>query len=140
MIDAVAPGDSAKSRQIEVRILDLERIKGPFDEVKSAGQRVVALRQLQTAAQAMIAPAVAHRQHVGMKIGVAGARAGNGEGKADEVIAVERADDLPTDLAADDEHAQRNQIDVIKIPDLLLQGDAGLKFLHAVAFANGDPI
>src|SRR5215470_11832177 len=75
-----------------------------------------------------------------VQIRMAGARAGNGKGEANELIAVECADDLSADLAADDEHAQRNEIDIIEIPDFFLERNAGLKLLHAVAFADGDSI
>src|ERR1043166_4447853 len=75
-----------------------------------------------------------------VQIRMAGAGPGDGEGKANQFIAIECADDLPADLAADHEHAQRNQVHIIEVPDLFLQGDTGLKFLHAVAFADGNSV
>src|ERR1051326_4355237 len=75
-----------------------------------------------------------------VQIGMAGARAGNGEGEAEQLGALKGADDLPTDLPADDEHAQRNQIDISKIPDLFLERNASLKLFQAVALADGDPV
>src|ERR1041384_5150201 len=75
-----------------------------------------------------------------VQIRLTGAGSGDGEGKTNQFITVERADDLPTDFAADHEHAQRHQIDIVKIPDFFLQGDTGLEFFHAVAFTDGDSI
>src|SRR5438270_7083955 len=136
MVDAVAPRDGAEPRQIEVRVLDFQRIEGPFQQVKAGLERVIALGQLQAAAEAIISPRLAHRQHVRVQIRMAGARAGNGESKADQLAAIKGADDLPADFPADHEHAQRDQVHVVKIPDLFLQRDAGLELFHAVALAN----
>src|SRR5690349_21956547 len=75
-----------------------------------------------------------------MQIGMPGAAAGNGKRKTHQLAAVESPNGLSADLLADHEHAQRHQVHVIKIPDLFLQGDAGLEFFHARTFADGNLI
>src|ERR1051326_3197577 len=75
-----------------------------------------------------------------MQVRMAGARAGNGKGEADQLIAVESPDDLATNLAAHDEHPERDKVDIVKIPNFFLQRDAGLQLLHAVALADGNLI
>src|SRR5579859_7580664 len=75
-----------------------------------------------------------------MQISMPGPGAGDGKGKAHQVVALEGPNGLAADLLADHEHAQRHQVHVIKIPDLFLQGDAGLKFFHAGTFADSNSI
>src|ERR1700704_854858 len=75
-----------------------------------------------------------------MQIGMSGAAAGNGKGKANQFTAVERTNDLAADLLADHKHAQRHQIHIVKIPDFFLQRDAGIEFFHAVTFSDCDLI
>src|SRR6516225_4120757 len=98
-------------------VLDLQGIEGPLHQLKATDYRVVTLGQLQTASQAVIAPAVAHGQHVRVQVRAPAALAGNGESKAYEFVilaGVEGADDLPSDLVADHEHAQRDHVNVVK--------------------------
>src|SRR5215472_10631812 len=111
-------------------ILDLQRIEGPFHQLKTAADCVVTLGQLQAAPQSMVAPGAAHRQHVRMQVRMAGTRAGNGKRKTDKFLTVKGADDLPADLLPDDEKTQRHQVHVIKVPNFLLQRDARSEFFY----------
>ena len=138
MVDAVAPGDGAQPRQVEVRVFDFQRIEGPFQQFKSMLHRVITLRQFQPPAQAVVAEFLPHRQHVRMQVGMAGPAARNGKGKAHQFAAIESADDLAPDFLADHEHAQRHQVHIVKLPDFFLQRDAGIEFVHAVTFSDGD--
>ena len=52
------------------------------------------------------------------------------EGKPGHFVARERSDHLPTDFLGHDEHSQRHQVGVGKIPDFLLQGDASSHFIE----------
>src|SRR6185369_15846247 len=72
------------------------------------------------------------------QISMTGAAPGDGEGEADQGTAIESANNLAPDLLAHHEHAQRNQVNIVKIPDLFLQRDAGIQLIHAVTLANGD--
>src|SRR4029077_4690169 len=138
MVYAVTPRDGAQASQIEMRVLDLQRIKGPFQQLNSFFDGIIALRQLQSPPQAVVAVALPHCQHVRMEIGMPCPAAWNGKRKPDEFAAIERANDLPANFLTHNKHAQRNQINIVKPPDLFLQGNAGIEFIHAVAFSNGN--
>src|SRR5262249_8707411 len=143
MVHAVAPGNRPQPNQVQVRVLDLQRIEGPFDEFETFRDGIFALGQLKPAAQAVIAPAIAHSQHVRMQVSVASASAGNGKNEAYELViplAVESADDLAADLLAYYEHAQRHQVDIVEIPHFPLQRNAGLELSDALALADDDPV
>src|SRR3954469_945444 len=71
-----------------------------------------------------------------MKIGISAARARDGHGKTNEFLTIKRADNLTADLCRDNEKPQRDQIDVVKIPDFFLQGDAGFEFADVLAGAD----
>ena len=120
-----------------MRVLNFEWIEGPFQQIDAVLDRVVTLGQLQPPTESVVAVAVANGEHVRMKIWMSGAAAGNGEGKTDQLAAIECADNLPANLLADNEHPQRNQVNIVKIPDFFLQRDAVLEFLHAFTLANG---
>src|SRR5580765_4492601 len=64
--------------------------------------------------------------------------AGNGEGKTDQLAAIESADGLAADFLADHEHAQRYHIHIVILPDFFLQRNAGVEFIHAFTFSDGD--
>src|SRR5258708_37661562 len=138
VVDAVAPRDRAQPRQIQVRVLDLQRIKGPLQQLDSVRNGVITLRQLQPPSQTVVAIALPHGQHVRMEISMTGAAPGNGESEADQITAIKGANDLASDLLAHHEHAQRNRINIVKFPDLFLQHDAGIQLIHALTLANGD--
>src|SRR6185437_11552437 len=121
-----------------MRVLDFQRIKGPLHEIKAVFHRVVALRQLQPATQAMVAERATDCQHVRVQISVPGAAAGNGKSKAHQITAIESANNLSADFLAHHEHAQGNQVNVSKIPNLFLQRDAGVEFVYALALADDD--
>src|SRR5581483_4119838 len=79
-----------------------------------------------------------YRKHVRMQIDMTGSRTGNGERKANHCVALERSHHLASDLVRHDEHAQRDQVCVAKIPDLFLQDDAGAKLVDILASAQFD--
>src|ERR1051326_3570463 len=65
---------------------------------------------------------------------------GNGEGKADKLRAIKSADDLAANFFTNHEHAQRNDIQIVKVPDFLLQINAGFEFVNPAALADGNPL
>src|SRR5690349_5990449 len=140
MVDAVAPRDRAQTRQVQVGILDFQRIESPFQQLNPLLDGVIPLRQFQPPSQAMVAKRVAYGEHVRMQVSMPGAAAGDGKRKAHQLAALESPNGLAADLLADHEHAERHQVHVIKIPDLFLQGNAGLELFHDRTFANGDLI
>src|SRR5690348_1128975 len=64
----------------------------------------------------------------------------NGEGEADKLRAIKRADDLAADFFADHEHAQGNNVQIVKVPDFLLQIYAGFEFINPAAVTDGNPL
>src|ERR1043166_1390288 len=140
MVHAVAPRDRSQPREIQMGVLDFQRIERPFQQLNALLDCVFPLRQFQLATQPMVTKRVAPGGHVRVQVGMTGPAAGNGKRKSYELAAMEGADGLATDLLADDKHAQRHQVDIVKIPDLFLQGDAGLELLHAGTFADGNLI
>src|SRR3989441_7955457 len=104
-------------------IFDFQRIKGPLDQLETARDGVLALKQLDAAAKPGIAVPLANRQHVRMQIRVAAPGPGDGKGESDDFFAVEGADDLSTDFLRDYEHAQRNKFEVGEVPNFLLRSE-----------------
>ena len=96
-------------------------------EFDAAGERVLALHQLEAAAETAVAMVFADGQHMRVQVDVAGARAGYGEREADHNVAFESPHHLASNFVGDHEHAQRNQFRVAEIPDFFLQGDAARK-------------
>ena len=69
-------------------------------------------------------------KHVGVKIGLAVAVAGQGHGESDEGIAVERSQHLAADTLRNDEDAAGDDIAVAVAPDFELEDDATLEVLE----------
>src|SRR5882724_638654 len=75
-----------------------------------------------------------------MQIGICAAGARNGHCEADQIVAVERAENLSADLCGNDKQAKRNQIHIVEIPHLFLQSNAGFEFADAMAGTDdGNP-
>src|SRR5215471_1298746 len=67
-IRLVATNDRPQPSNIEVRVADLQRIKGPLDELDVAGERLIALRELELPSYPLILVFREHGQHVRMQI------------------------------------------------------------------------
>src|ERR1700730_12973397 len=67
-VGLISPAEGAKAVQIEVRIAQLQRVEGPFNQPDSASQSFVALEQFQHPADASVAVISVHAGHVGMEI------------------------------------------------------------------------
>src|SRR5208337_5173286 len=53
----------------------------------------------------------------------------NGHTESHHVLAIERAEHLPSDFRRNDEQPQRDQIDILESPDLALQADDRFEIL-----------
>src|ERR1700728_4226445 len=62
-----AANDHAEAREIEVAVLQVERVEGPLDQVDAASQRLVALEKFQAPAHAAIAELRQDSSDVGMQ-------------------------------------------------------------------------
>src|SRR5690242_7336543 len=101
MVDAVAPRDGAQSRKVQVGVLDFQRIKRPFQQINPLLDGVIPLREFQSPPQAMVAKRVAYGKHVRVQVGMSGTAAGDGEGKAHQLVALEGPNGLAANLLAD---------------------------------------
>src|ERR1700692_317592 len=71
-----------------------------------------------------------------MQIDMAGTSAWHRESEANHLMAIESAHHLSAHFIGHDEHAQRNQLSIGKVPDFFLQSDAGAQLIEAPAVAN----
>src|SRR5882724_9449295 len=138
MVHAVTARNGAQPRQVKVRVLDFQRIESPFQEFIALLNCVIQLGKLQLAAQTVVPERVAYSQHVRVQVSMTGTAAGNGKGKAHQVVATKSSDSLAADFLADHEHAQWNKVQVAEIPDLFLERNAGIEFIDTDAFTNSD--
>src|SRR5579864_8297129 len=104
LIANIAAHDCAEPLDIEIRVLDFERIEGPLDELDTARESVFALLELE--ANALIAILRRDAEHVTVQIGFAPClETGNGEAEADHAAAIVRTESLAADFSGDDEEA-----------------------------------
>src|SRR5579885_3462854 len=82
----VSPGNSPQAVQVEVCVAQLEWIKGPLNQPNAAGQGVLALKELEHAADAPVAVGGIDAGHMGVQVGCAFAKADNREGVADQPL------------------------------------------------------
>src|ERR1035441_2545537 len=110
-----------------MRVLDLQRVERPLHQVEAAGQRIVALRQLQPSSQPGVAILRQHRQHVRVQVRLAGATAGQRHGETHHRIPVQGPDPLAADAVRHDEDALWDQVPITVTPDRELYLDAALE-------------
>src|SRR5262249_48116604 len=88
LVGNVAPHNSAEFLDVEVGVLDFERIEGPLDEVDVPVESFVSLRELELASYSAIAVLRQHAQHVAVQIALrTGLQTRDGEAKADHPFA-----------------------------------------------------
>src|SRR5438128_10684556 len=96
LIDAVTARDYAQFFDIQIGIFYFQRIKGPLDQLETARDGVLALKQLDAAAKPGIAVPLANRHNERMQIGMAAPGPADGKAESDAFVAVEAAADLST--------------------------------------------
>ena len=84
-------------------VSDLQRVEGPLHEIEAAGDSVVALGELEAAANARIAVVRQDGKHVRVEVWAAVTVAGQRHGEAYQGVLVEGTDDLAADALCDDE-------------------------------------
>src|SRR5580692_2327557 len=111
-----------------MRVLNVERIEGPLDQIDTARQGIVPLAKLELAANARIAILRQHTQHVAVQIDLPSLlQTGNRDTESDHAIAIECAQQLATDFRRHHKHPERKQVGVFESPDRFLQGDGFAK-------------
>src|SRR5271169_4711283 len=79
LIDGIAASDCSQAFEIEIRVLDFQRIEGPLQQFVAVRDGVLPLEQLDPPAEAGVAMALFHREHVRVQIGVSVTNTGNRE-------------------------------------------------------------
>src|SRR5688500_9832610 len=83
LIQNIAAYNGPKLLDIEISVLQLDRIEGPLDEVDAARECVLALRNLEQASHAVVAILAQHAHHVAVQVRLFAAfEAGNRQQKA----------------------------------------------------------
>ena len=109
--------DAAETADVEPRVAGQQRIAGPLDQVDAAGQRALALRQLEPQAERPAARLRRDAEQVRPLHHAAVAQAGHGEHAADEPAAlVLGADQDAAGLRRDDELRSRHDVVVVRRP------------------------
>ena len=96
LVPHVAADNRAQAFNIEIGVLDFERIKSPLDELNATRHGVFTLPEFQTAPDSEVAILRQHAQHMAVQIGLAARlQAGNGHAKCDQTTGfIEFASDL----------------------------------------------
>src|SRR5260370_161800 len=63
--------DGAQTLDVEIGVLDIERIEGPLDQIDAAGERRLALGEFKEPASARVAIFLQHTQHVAVQVNLA---------------------------------------------------------------------
>src|SRR5262249_52545870 len=125
---------------IQIRILDFERIECPLDELETTLHRLVALIELDPPAKTAVAVFLADGQHVRVQVGVPGTHARHGQRKSDHVGAVECPQHLAANFLCHHEQTQRHKLCICEVPDLFLQLDRSTQFFNALALSDFDGV
>ncbi len=116
--------------EIQPGIARLQRVEGPGDEVEALGQDVVALRQLEAVADAVVAVVWVDAGHVRAVLEPAvGRQAQEAKDEAGQPVAVERAEEQPAVARWGDQHVQRDDVDVRHAPGIALELLDGEEFV-----------
>jgi len=134
----VAAGNGAEPVDVEVRVLGFERIESPLDQSNIAAERVVALRELQLAADAAVAMGGENGKHVRVEVGGALVETDEGLGEADEAIAIEGAQHLATGVVRDDECNVGLGFELGIAPHPASDFDAAAEVVNRVERTDGD--
>src|SRR5271167_3784321 len=140
LIDVVATRDSAEAFEIEIGVLDLQRIEGPLQQLVTLCDSVFALEQLNAPAEAPVSVPSFDRQHVRVQIGMSTANARNRKREAHEHFALPCADNLTANLRRQRENTEWHQFVISEPPHFLLQRDACAEFFQFGAVTQLDGV
>src|ERR1700722_5296323 len=140
-----------------MRVLDLQRIEGPFHAADAARKRLTSLLQLELRPEPAIAIVVAHGQHVRVQVGlwisVCGilprfdSRQRHGETdhrlrcsirRGTGQIGIESSNHLAADFLPDEKRFAGDDVAIVVTPRFNLHLDAGFEFIVAGARADQD--
>ena len=121
VVDAVRVRDDAEAREVEARVAALERIERPRHEPDPFTERALALRELETVAEAARAVCGFDGEQVRVKHEPARFYPDEAEGEAEEERAVVCPDEHAADFRRRAKHHARHHIQVRASPHLALQ-------------------
>jgi len=135
-IGDIAAHDRAQSHKIEIRVLQFEWIKRPFDEPDATPQSVLALEKFQAAADAAILKFRNNGGHVRVQELLPRPHACQGHGEADQARSVESAENLSARVVRDHEDWSWNGDGLS--PSVEFQANAFFVLRERVAVADFD--
>src|SRR4249920_1476769 len=115
-----------------------QRIKRPHDQTNAPPQSFFSLKQFERPANTPVAIRTVHSRHVRMEKNSPVGESHKRQREADEAVAVEGAQNLPSRLRSHDEERRGFYLDVLFAPDFLLQVDTPLKLVNSGAFSYED--
>src|SRR5713101_8279 len=136
----VSPADRAQPVQIEMRILQFQRIKRPLNQSNAPPQRLFSLEQFQAAPHAAIAIIGAHSRLMRMQVNAIFAKADQRQRISHQPFAVERPQDLSPGDRRHHEHRHRLHFQVRLAPNLALQVHARLELFQRRALSHNDAL
>src|SRR5690348_4661286 len=104
----ITPHHSAQTIDIEMRVLQFQRIKSPFDQTYTSPETIVALRQLEHAAYAAIAKIRENRGHVRMDHRLVFVKTRQTQREADHLLAGKSTESLSAGFTSDDKESRWN--------------------------------
>ena len=107
---------------------DLQRIKGPFDQIDASIERLLTLELLELARGTLVSKRPQNRGHVGVQKRLPPVHAGDGKRESDHAVAGKCAQHLPAGFRSYDEKRKRHDIHVSRPPHRTFDFDASSKF------------
>src|SRR6266849_2786015 len=134
----VSSADRAQPVQIEMRILQFQRIKRPLNQSNSPPQRLFSLEPFQVAPHAVISILGAHSRLMRMQVHGVFPQADQRQRISHQPFAVERSQNLSPGDRCHHEHRHRFYLQVRLAPDLALQSHARFVLFQHSALSHHD--
>jgi hypothetical protein len=114
-----------------VGVSDLQRVEGPLHEIEASGDSVVALGELEAAANARVAVLRQYGEHVRVEVWEALTVTRQRHGEAYQCVLMKGTDNLAPNALSNYEDTPRDDVAVAITPDFELKDDAPFKVFEA---------
>lgn len=121
-------------------VLQLERIKSPFNEIDPTRDCIVALSQLQEAANTTVLKLGQNTDHVRVKINRSPVCANESQSESDCFALLERTQNLSTGLMSNNEHLAGHGVNLAVAPNAPLDVHANAHLLYFLKRTNQDAL
>ena len=136
-VRVILPADDAEAVQVEMRVLRLQRIKGPSDQPDAPAKGFFALKELQHAADPAVPIGGLHARHVGVqKRHISTSEPRDSQRVANQAVPFKCAQNLTTSMGRHDKHSGRLDFECLFAPDFPLELHALVKLLNRLALAH----